>query len=240
MVDEVLSVAVGDCVVRYLLRWLLAGKPSAATLKKRAATALEVSPTKSPRLLGLLHILLGHVPAAATSLQKAPGLGWSSSDHPGHLLFPVFAWFGGTPAGSVRERVAQVLNSRGWELGDFDDAGADNAGAAKAATPRLPRPSVMDALERAEVAKKLTAADRTSALAAMKTAATKRADGVLENKRRRHYAHAAVLVACCVELEDATGSGAQGSAWAESIRARTRRFPAFQEELRSALEQVRR
>jgi hypothetical protein len=223
-----------------LLRWLLAGTPSPATLKKRATTALEVCPTKSPRILGLLHVLLGDVPAAATLLKKAPGLGWSSSDHPGHLLFPVLAWIGGTPAGSVRERVAQVLRSPARELGDFDDAGADDAGTTKAATPRLSRPSVMDALGRAELAKKLTAMDRASALAAMKTAATKRTDGVLDNKRRRHYAHAALLVACCVELEHGSGSAAGKSAWAESIRAETQRFPAFQRELRSALEQAQR
>ena len=223
-----------------LLRWLLAGKSTAAMLRKRARTALEASPTKSPRLLGLLHVVLGDVPVAAALLQKAPGLGWSSGDHPGHLLFPAFAWMlGGAPAGSAHERVAQVLRSTAREFGDFDDAGAEDPGSAKAATPRLSRPSVMDALERAEVTKKLTAADRASALAAMKAAATKRTDGVLENKRRRHYAHAALLVACCVELEGGTKS-AGGSAWAASIRTGTQRFPAFQHELRSALEQVRR
>jgi hypothetical protein len=49
-----------------------------------------------------------------------------------------------------------------------------------------------------------------------------------------------LLVACCVELEHGSGSAAGKSAWAESIRAETQRFPAFQRELRSALEQAQR
>jgi hypothetical protein len=39
----------------------------------------------------LLHVLTGDVHAAAKLLTKAPGLGWSSEDHPGHVLFPAFA-----------------------------------------------------------------------------------------------------------------------------------------------------
>ena len=54
----------------------------------------------------------------------------------------------------------------------------------------------------------LSAADRVVAPAALKAAATKRMDGLLDKKRRRHYDHAARLIACCVELEDDTpGSG---------------------------------
>ncbi len=223
-----------------LLRWLLAGEPSPATVKNRAKAALEARPTRSPRLRGLLEYLVGNLPAAPRLLKNAPGLGWSSSDHPGHLLFPVLACIGGTLAGSVSERLSQVLRSPTREFGDLGDADADDAASSRSSTPRLQTPSVMDALERAGVTKKFTPADRSRALAAMKAAATKRTDGVLESKRRRHYAHAALLVACCVELEGATDSDARGSTWAESIRARTRRFPAFQEELRSALEQIRR
>lgn len=41
--------------------------------------------------LGLLRLLAGDIRAAADLLSQAPGLGWSSEEHPGHVLFPSFA-----------------------------------------------------------------------------------------------------------------------------------------------------
>lgn len=224
-----------------LLRWLVAEDASPATIKKRAATALKVTATTSARLLGLLHVLVGDVPAAATLLQQAAGLGWSMSDHPGHLLVPVFAsMFGDRSVGSVREQFAQALHRPVvWEYEHGFEEVVDPSAAASA-PPRLPSPTVLDALQRADVIERLTAADRATALAALKIAATKRTDGVLGEKRRRHYAHAALLVACCVELAAAIGNAADVSAWVEALRTRTSRFPAFQEQLRSALAQARR
>lgn len=281
MVDEVLSVDLGDCVARYLaaaaawrgdfldgaalaaqvlerkdatrkleaawlgapsltriLRWLLADEPSSATLMRRAASALAASTTRSPRLLGLLHLVRGDVPAAAALLKEAPGLGWSCGDHPGHLLFSALAWmFGGAPPGSVRERFAQALHrSVERDLGSLGAHGGSGCG--EPATPRLSEPTVADALRRAEVMANVAAAHRASALAAMKAAAVSRTEGVLGEKRRRHYEHAALLVACCVELEGAADTR-MTSAWAESIRARTSRYPAFQQALRTAMEQAR-
>ncbi|WP_147444641.1 hypothetical protein [Corallococcus sp. CA053C] len=226
----------GEPSLTRLLRWLFAGEPTSATLRKRAASALKASPTKAPRLVGFLNVLVGDIESAAQRLARAPGLGWSSSDHPGHLLFPVFAWLlGGAPTGSVRAELARVLlqprdseDGTGFaflgEIGTKQDAG-----------PRLSTPSVIDALQRAEVTRRLTAQERGVALTAMKAAATKRTDGVLGEKRRRYYGHAAALVACCVELEDGTGRASGTSPWAEALRARTSRFPAFQEALRAPL-----
>ncbi|NOK08239.1 hypothetical protein [Corallococcus exercitus] len=224
-----------------LLRWLLAGEPTSATFRKRAASALKASPTKAPRLVGFLEVLVGDLESAARRLARAPGIGWSSSDHPGHLLFPVFAWLlGGTPKGSVRAGLAQALvqppspdEDTGFEL-------LDEVGPAQDAGPRLVTPSVIDALQRAEVTQRLTVHERGVALAAMKAAATKRTEGVLGTKRRRHYGHAAALVACCVELEDGTRGAAGTSTWAEALRARTSRFPAFQEALHAPLARARR
>jgi hypothetical protein len=42
-----------------LLRWLLAGESSAATLRRRAAAALDGSPTTAPRTVGFLNLLVG-------------------------------------------------------------------------------------------------------------------------------------------------------------------------------------
>lgn len=230
----------GEPSLTRLLRWLLSGEPTSATLRKRAASALKASPTKAPRLVGLLNVLVGDIESAAKRLARAPGRGWSSSDHPGHLLFPVFAWLlGGAPKGSVRAELAQVLLQ---PLDSEDDAGfgfLGEVGPARGAGPRLSTPSVVDALQRAEVTRHLTVQERGVALTAMKAAATKRTDGVLTEKRRRHYGHAAALVACCVELEDGTGRDSGASPWAGALRTRASRFPAFQEALRAPLAQVR-
>jgi hypothetical protein len=87
--------------------------------------------------------------------------------------------------------------------------------------PATPSPEIVD--EVAEFAK-------AAQCEAMRAAASKRAGGVTGQKRRRHYDHAATLVGCCVEA-DRAGS----AAWLEGLRARTSRFPAFQEALRAAL-----
>lgn len=77
-------------------------------------------------------------------------------------------------------------------------------------------------------------------LDAMQAAARRRTDGVLGEKRRRHYGHAAKLIACCVELDRAGSMAAATLAWAEGLRGRTSRFPAFQQELLKALTRASR
>jgi hypothetical protein len=69
-------------------------------------------------------------------------------------------------------------------------------------------------------------------------AARARVDGVLQKKRRRAYAHAARLVACSVELGHAAGEGELAIHWAALLQTETKRFPAFQAELQSALQQT--
>lgn len=216
-----------------LVRWLAHGTPTAATLRKRAATAIAENPTKSQRIIGFLNLIVGDVNAAAQLLSKAPGLGWSQGDHPAHLLFAAFAWLlGGAPEGSVRGELAAALHSP--LRGDFDLRDAEPS------APKLTRPTTIGVLQRAYVTQRLTADNRKTMLEAMKTAAARRTDGVLGEKRRRHYEHAAMLIACCVELEAELALAAGVSAWAEALRTRASRFPAFQEQLRSALAQARR
>jgi hypothetical protein len=207
-----------------LQRWLVADDASAASIRKRAGAALEASPTKASRLLAFLHLLVGDFPAAAKALKSAPGLGWSSDDHPGHLLFPAFAWMvaSGTPTG-VTANVVEVLDREPRSLLESSLEPQDPSIALSTPTPRA-------VLDRAEVRSRLATKDRAAALDAMRTAASKRTDGVTGEKRRRHYEHAAMLVGCCVE-PDRLGS----AAWLEALRARTSRFPAYQEALRAAL-----
>ena len=62
---------------------------------------------------------------------------------------------------------------------------------------------------------------------AMRKAAEKRIAGVTENKRRRHYRHAADLVLACARIEDS----AETTRWLTAIRDGYRRYPALQREL---------
>jgi hypothetical protein len=207
-----------------LLRWLVADEANAPLLRKRAAAALAASSTKSSRLVVCLHVLAGDIPAAAKLLKAAPGLGWSNGDHPGHLLFPAFAWLlaESAPKGASADLV-EVLSHPPRSALESDLEAVD-------ALTKLSTPTVRDVLERVDVRRRVTPKDRAAALDAMRTAASKRTDGVTGEKRRRHYDHAATLVACCVEV-DRAGS----AAWLEALRTRTSRFPAYQEALRAAL-----
>ncbi|WP_434346932.1 hypothetical protein ACN6A1_00435 [Myxococcus virescens] len=74
----------------------------------------------------------------------------------------------------------------------------------------------------------------------MKAAATRRTVNILREKRRDHYSQAAILVACCVELEAGPVTTAALPAWAEALRTSTSRFPAFQRELSEALDKTLR
>jgi hypothetical protein len=64
-------------------------------------------------------------------------------------------------------------------------------------------------------------------LNSMRTAAEKRIAGVTENKRRRHYGHAASLALACAQVDGT----AVGTKWLEGIRDAYRRYPALQREL---------
>jgi hypothetical protein len=55
--------------------------------------------------------------------------------------------------------------------------------------------------------------------------------GVTEQKRRRHYGHAAELVGACVSCAPSTDT----ARWVAALRAEHKRFPALRAELDRAL-----
>ena len=75
-------------------------------------------------------------------------------------------------------------------------------------------------------------------LKAMQAAARKRVAGILGNKRRRHYDHAAILVACCLELDPVVGKPGAIAKWVTDLRRKYSRFYAFQKEVDHALAEV--
>jgi hypothetical protein len=209
-----------------LLRWLLAGRPDAGAIGARAKEARAACPRGAGAQRSLLAILVGALEEAAARLARAPGLGWSAPDHPGHLTFAALAWaLGGAPPGSLREVVVRPLGTVPDDRAVLEEPGA----------PRLDTPAVVDVLRAAGVPGTISPAVRSTALEALRTAASLRVEGVLREKRRRHYTHAALLVGCCVELDP------EGSArWVVGVRERGRRFPAFRGVLEDRLAAVKR
>jgi hypothetical protein len=224
-----------------LLRWLVADGPEGAALQRRAREALEKCPAEDSRLRGLLHVVCGDFAPAAALLAQANGVGWSFAGHPGHLLFPTFTWLlGGAPADTLRGVLALPLHrppTMLLELGFGLDLEA--AGMPAASRPALQTPSVVHVLLQSRVVEHLSEKDRRGMFEALRTAASVRTDAVLEGKRRRTYPHAAMLIACCVELDSLAGHAEAAARWAADLRERSRGFPAFQRALRATLDRVR-
>lgn len=192
--------------------------------KVETAEAHEACPKPAARQRAFLHVLQGDFESAAKLLAAAPGLGWSNGEHPGHLLFPLFAGFLGgkrKPASPT----AELLAHRGMDIEELELMSADDN------ERLLATPEVDQLLRQAGIDGVPNAAARNAVLTAMRKAAESRLAGVTEQKRRRHYGHAADLVAVCVRCDVSPES----ARWAASLRAEHRRFPALRAELDRAL-----
>jgi hypothetical protein len=195
--------------------------------------AIRNCPAKAGPQLGLLHVLTCNVDAAARLLTKAPGLGWSSEDHPGHVLFPIFA---GLLADGNGATLSEDLFA-GLQGIPHDPLGMDWDGG-DAAKPKLATPSLATLIASVGPSRRIDFRGRLAMLGAMRAAATRRVEGILGKKRRRHYGHAAMLVACCLELAPVVGRQKAFSAWLTDMRKEFARFHAFQGELEVALASI--
>jgi hypothetical protein len=215
-----------------LLRWLVTEDRSPTDLQAKARKIVSRCPKTAGRQLGLLRLLACDISAAADLLSQAPGLGWSSDQHPGHVLFPSFAIL---LARRNSTRVSEAL------LADLDSTGRDPLELLppddfeRRAT--LTTPSIATLIKHASSTIIVADEDLRSMVDAMRVAAERRVEGVLGNSRRRHYAHAAMLVASCVALAPAAG-GKDLSAWMMGLRQTYSRRHAFREELRRAMESL--
>lgn len=206
-----------------LRRWL-GSATSKATLRKRTAQALDACPKQASRQRAFLHILQGDFEPAAKRLGAAPGLGWSDGEHPGHLLFPLFTRLLGGQWKRTSPR-AEPLAHRGMDIEELESmTAADDQ-------PRLAALEVDQVLRQAGIEGIPTVAARSAALAAMRKAAEGRLAEVTAQKLRRHYGHAADLVAACVGCDPST----ETARWVAALRAEHRRFPALRAELDRAL-----
>jgi hypothetical protein len=165
-------------------------------------------------------------------LSQAPGLGWSSEEHPGHVLFPSFALL---LAPRTSRRVPDAL------LADLDSTCRDSLEVLSRhgieRRPTLGTPSIATLIQGVSPTITLVEEDLRSMLDSMRVAAERRVDGILGRSRRRQYGHAAMLVASCVALAPA-GRGNDLSAWMMGLRQTYSRRHAFREELRRAMEKI--
>jgi hypothetical protein len=212
-----------------LVRWLAAGEQGQHAIRVRAAKAVISCPRTSPRQLGLLRVVLDDIPGAAALLAKAPGLGWSDPDHPGHTLFPLLAAL--LSKRSVDKALLAELDVTGHDLLEPFAEGDE------VSKPRLPTPSVIALVQRTRARTPLTDVHADAAIDAMRIAAERRVLGLLEKSRRRHYGHAALLVASCVAYAPKRRT-VDLVKWAVGLDEQYRRRHAFRAELARACERL--
>jgi hypothetical protein len=206
-----------------LRRWL-GSAGSKAALRTRASEALSACPKQATRQRAFLHVLQGEFEPAAKLLAAAPGLGWSAGEHPGHLLFPLFTRLLGGKKKATSPRTELMLRCE-MDLEELEAMTADEH------EPRLAAPEVDQLLELAGVSTLPNSETRSAVSLAMRKAAESRLAGVTEQKRRRHYGHAADLVGACVSCDASTDT----ARWVAGLRAEHKRFPALRAEFYRAL-----
>lgn len=216
-----------DPTLPRLLRWLVAGGDGPTSLKARAKKALAGCPKNAGQQVGLLRMLVRDVPGAGALLSEAPGLGWSSPDHPGHMVFPLLAML--LTKGPIADALTKELDATAHDVLQSLRSGDDER------TPMLKTPSVATVMAAVCAGMSVAGADADVAIEAMLTAADKRAEGVLNNSRRRHYGHAALLVASCVAYAPKSRH-AELTHWAAALRQRYWRRHAFRQELTRAFD----
>ena len=202
-----------------LRRWLGTARTTAG-VRKWARQALEACPRREDRQRGILDLVVGDADSAAKRLSAAPGLGWSGPEHPGHLLFPIFAELLSDEDGG-NEGARRLRSDRGLDLDEWEPRSTGPDG------PRLQAPEATRILETAGRGGPIRGRARSTMLAAMRRAAEKRVEGVTKKQRRRYYDHAAQLVAACAVLDPSPAGGQ----WVAALRSRYRRYPALQREL---------
>jgi hypothetical protein len=216
-----------DSTITRLLRWLVARGDAPAMVRSTAKKALARCPKKAGRQMGLLRTLLGDVAGAAASLSEASGLGWSDPNHPGHTVFPLLAIL--LSKGATGDALTVELDASARDLWESTALADDER------KPTLRTPSAGAFVRAVRSSLTVSAADADTAIKAMRAAAEKRVEGILGNSRRRHYGHAALLVATCVACAP-KGQHAETARWAGEIRQRYWRRYAFRQELAKAFE----
>ena len=210
------------------------GEPSTAKIVERAREERAEVPRVTARVRGALDLLVGEYAAGAAHLATARGLGWSVKDHPGHVLFPglLVALVGAAAAKPLLAGIGDALgvpNPSPWIEAPIAPLPDRDPG-----LPVLSAPTLLSVLERTVTTQPLDPTVQPAVLAALRSAAEHRVEGVLGEKRRRTYDHAARLTIAAGVAYAVTGQAHEGHGFVQQIHARYPRHVAFQDALLAA------
>jgi tetratricopeptide (TPR) repeat protein len=209
--------------VARLLRWLGAVSSDPVVRAEKTRQELDALRRKVFRApcaaAATLRLLAGDYRGAASALARADGLGWSSEEHPGHVIFPALLFVvtqneASTPCSGAAVKVIEA----GWVGSSLSETLDEELSLFHRVLPPLPRLSLRSCLESAMARWPPSPADRSRVLAALRQAAARRVEAVVAKKRRGAYHHAGLLVAACAAAGEA-GAPATGSPWLTALAA---------------------
>jgi hypothetical protein len=224
---------------RRLLEYCAEGNPGQSALRARIKTELEYAETcdepPSPRLMAVLDLLLGHVELAMQSLEDSSMLGWSSKDHPGHVLFPALLLV----SSGILQPESESILARLWSqldsiLGlrvDGPEAHHEIFAACSLEHPNKISVSCRALLEPALGRLRLNKERRRALLKDLQEVTLKRVHSIVGNRFRRAYERASLVSVACAEAFFLTNDKASGLKLLKVIRQDFPRHRAFHKQL---------
>ena len=188
----------------------------------------------TPRLHLLLHLLAQDYDAVVRQGDKMKPIGWSSSEHPGMVVFPflTLAASGMTDRPDEGSSLAHMLDEMAITLSNRSSHGPLLPDTMDEPIESMLGRILLDTLSCHPV----TSEDRTSYLDMAKRIAKKRIDSIVSNTYRGAYERAARLAVAVGEAISLRGSSSDGMEFAVSFRADYPRHIAFRTELEKLIE----
>jgi len=195
-------------------------------------------------LIGLLEVLVGDLAAAQKRLLKAKPLGWSSTNHPGTVVFPCLLAVGsGCASIDGRTVIAHMVHkidrtedrwhSRQSALDEGGDMNQEIKAAVLNSENRASQPLsalIMLLIDRHRASE----ADRRNLLENAEMVARRRAESIVSNTHRNAYGRAAEVLVAVAEAWHLAGEGNRGQSVLSWARGRFPRHSAFKRALNSA------
>jgi len=213
----------------------------ARQLQRKSQDEEAVEMQTGHRLLATLLLLTGETDEAIALAERAPAVGWSGGDHPGPVVIPYLlcAASGGaelTPGTALadlwRGIDADEPTFPMWDPEAQDDGFDDEQEEAWPDVSLKPRPVRLTPFLRAQIEQQAVDPERRAQfLEVARTIAERRVKEILDQKHRRAYERAAMLVGAVSEARIMAGDRGSGHTLLETIRRQFSRYSAFTREL---------
>lgn len=192
-------------------------------LKKAIAQSMKRKGTDALQATGLA-LCQGNLSSIGRWIEKASALGWSFGDHPGHLgimgLMTALvnaSW--SRSAGKWKIKYDTLRPEFLW----------DHSNLSEEMLARL-----VDLIAETKPQAELNESSVKALLNAIRITVEKRAEGILSNKRRNHYAHIAFLMCCYVRMAEHLNED-RAMIWFISMENKYSHFSRFKKELNRQL-----